>query len=115
MRLTKNSVGVFQSVIEKVGLTRMLATMALPISRTQQAVVTAFASLVTSDARLSRLLENKVSRKQIEDWWRCETRLDIGGLPDGLVDWSPAAPLLTPEIPVGVCVLLWTSLTRVFL
>ncbi len=60
VRLTKHNVQVFQSVIEKVGLTRMLSTMALPITRTQQAVVTAFALLVTSDARLSRLLDNKV-------------------------------------------------------
>ena len=60
VRLTKQNVQVFQSVIEKVGLTKMLTTMALPITRTQQAVITAFATLITSDARLSRLLENKV-------------------------------------------------------
>ena len=61
VRLTKQNVQVFQSVIEKVGLTKMLTTMALPITRTQQAVITAFATLITSEARLSRLLENKVT------------------------------------------------------
>ena len=59
-RLTKHSVSVFQGVIEKVGLPKMLSTMALPITRLQQAVITMFGCLITSDARLTRLIQDKV-------------------------------------------------------
>ena len=64
-RLTKHSVAVFQSVIEKVGLPKMLSTMALPITRIQQSVITMFACLVNSDARLTRIIQDKV-----RPWWR---------------------------------------------
>ena len=58
--LTKHSVAIFQNVLEKVGLGRVLAAMAMPVSRVQQAVVTMFAAVVTADGRQARLLLDKV-------------------------------------------------------
>ena len=59
-RITKHNSGVFQNVIEKVGLPKMLTTMAIPVNRIQQAILTMFASLITSEVRLTRLLQEKV-------------------------------------------------------
>lgn len=59
-RLTKHSIGVFQNVIDKVGLPKILTTMVLPITRIQQAVITMFASLITADVRLNRVIQDKV-------------------------------------------------------
>ena len=59
-RLTKHNVAVFQNVIEKVGLQKMLSALAVPISRVQQNMLTMFAALITSDARLTRLVQDKV-------------------------------------------------------
>ena len=62
-RLTKHNVSVFQSVIEKVGLPKILNTMQLQVTRIQQAIITMFACLITSDsssARITRLLQDKV-------------------------------------------------------
>lgn len=58
-RMTKHSVGVFQNVIEKAGLRRALEVLATPVSRIQQAVVTMFLALITSDLRLTRILQDR--------------------------------------------------------
>ena len=71
-RISKHSIAVFQSVVEKVGLPKMLDTMVLPINRIQQAVVTMFASLITSDTRLTRVIHDKVVKRcdVLEDFWQ---------------------------------------------
>ena len=59
-RMTRHSISVFQTAIEKVSLPKMLSTMSMPISRIQQAVITMFAALITSEVRLNRVIQDKV-------------------------------------------------------
>jgi hypothetical protein len=54
---------MFQNVIEKVGMPKVLSTLALPITRIQQATVTMLAMLLSSDTRLHRFLQDKVSAR----------------------------------------------------
>ena len=61
-RLSKHNVGMFQNVIEKVGMPKVLSTLSLPITRIQQATVTMLAMLLSSDTRLHRFLQDKVSQ-----------------------------------------------------
>ncbi|XP_064646752.1 serine/threonine-protein kinase ULK4-like [Lineus longissimus] len=58
-RLTKHNPGVFQSVIDKVGLSKILGSLAIGISRVQQAIVTMFTALVVSGAHLQRMMQDK--------------------------------------------------------
>jgi serine/threonine-protein kinase ULK4 len=59
-RITKLSVGIFQNVLDKVGLPKLLAAMVTPVTRIQQAMVTMFLMLINSDVRLTRLIQDKV-------------------------------------------------------
>lgn len=58
--MTRHNISVFQTAIEKVSLPSMLATMSLPITRVQQALITMFGALITSDVRLNRVIQDKV-------------------------------------------------------
>lgn len=46
--------------MEKVGLPKVLGTLAIPIARIQQAVVTMFVALAASDAKTARITQDKV-------------------------------------------------------
>ena len=46
--------------MEKVGLNKLLSTMAMPVTRVQQAVVTMFAAHLLTDTHQTRLLQSKV-------------------------------------------------------
>lgn len=72
-RLTKHNVSVFQSVIEKVGLPRILGVMQLQVTRIQQAVITMFACLITADtsSRITRLIQDKVLCALLLLWAIC--------------------------------------------
>ena len=59
-RISKHSISVFQNVVEKVGLPKLLAAMATPVTRIQQAMVTMFLALITADTRLTRIIQDKV-------------------------------------------------------
>lgn len=64
-RITKHNVSIFQSVIDKVGLSHILDALVVGINRVQQAIVTMFAQLIASGAHLSRLMQDKVSSTHI--------------------------------------------------
>ncbi|KAK6166744.1 hypothetical protein SNE40_023371 [Patella caerulea] len=50
---------VFQSVIDTVGLTTVLTSLTLGISRVQQAVITMFGALIGSGVHINRFLQDK--------------------------------------------------------
>lgn len=59
-RLCKQQAAIFQAIIEKIGLPKVLSTLAIPIARIQQAVVTMFIALAASDAKTARIVQDKV-------------------------------------------------------
>ncbi|XP_033625022.1 serine/threonine-protein kinase ULK4-like isoform X3 [Asterias rubens] len=58
-RVTRQSVAIFQSVIDKVGLPNILEALAVNITKVQQALVTMFAALLTEGSHLQRLIHDK--------------------------------------------------------
>ncbi|XP_041374855.1 serine/threonine-protein kinase ULK4-like isoform X2 [Gigantopelta aegis] len=58
-RLTWHNAQVFQSVIDTVGLSAVLAALMLGISRVQQSIVTMFGALLASGSHLTRLIQDK--------------------------------------------------------
>ncbi|XP_038077861.1 serine/threonine-protein kinase ULK4-like [Patiria miniata] len=58
-RLTRQSVAIFQSVIDKVGLPNVLEALSVNITKVQQALVTMFAALLTEGSHLQRLVQDK--------------------------------------------------------
>ena len=58
--MTRQSVAIFQSVIDKVGLPNILEALAVNITKVQQALVTMFAALLTEGSHLQRLIHDKV-------------------------------------------------------
>ena len=59
-RLTRQSVAIFQSVIDKVGLPNVLEALAVNITKVQQALITMFAALLMEGSHLQRLVQDKV-------------------------------------------------------
>ncbi|KAG2465133.1 ULK4 kinase, partial [Polypterus senegalus] len=58
-RISRHTVGAFQSVIDKVGLPAVLNTLALGISRVQQCMLTMFSAMLLSGVHLQRLVQEK--------------------------------------------------------
>ncbi|XP_046884372.1 serine/threonine-protein kinase ULK4 isoform X1 [Hypomesus transpacificus] len=58
-RITRHSVGVFQSVIDKVGLPAVLDSLVLGISRVQQHLLTMLAAMLCSGTHTHRLVTEK--------------------------------------------------------
>ena len=59
-RISRQTPGVFQSVLDKVGAPKIRAALAQPVTRVQQAVITMILGLMTSDMRHTRFLLDKV-------------------------------------------------------
>ncbi|XP_074642606.1 serine/threonine-protein kinase ULK4-like [Tubulanus polymorphus] len=58
-RISKQSPAVFQSVIDKIGISNVLNAMSAGISRVQQAIITMIGGLIASGAHLQRLMQDK--------------------------------------------------------
>ncbi|KAM9575172.1 serine/threonine-protein kinase ULK4 isoform 2-T2 [Guaruba guarouba] len=58
-RITRHSPNAFQSVIEKVGLTAVLNSLANGISKTQQYMLTMFLAMLSCGIHLQRLVQEK--------------------------------------------------------
>ncbi|XP_022082290.1 serine/threonine-protein kinase ULK4-like isoform X3 [Acanthaster planci] len=58
-RLTRQSVSIFQSVIDKVGLPNVLEALAVNITKVQQALATMFAALLMEGTHIQRLVQDK--------------------------------------------------------
>ncbi|NWR91577.1 ULK4 kinase, partial [Furnarius figulus] len=58
-RITRSSPGVFQSVIEKVGLTAVLNSLANGICKIQQCMLTMFSAMLSSGIHPQRLIQEK--------------------------------------------------------
>eukprot|EP00063_Salmo_salar_P030055 XP_014004890.1 PREDICTED: serine/threonine-protein kinase ULK4-like [Salmo salar] len=63
-RITRLSASAFQSVIDKVGLPAILASLVSGISRVQQHILTMFSAMLASGAhaQLHRLVQERVCR-----------------------------------------------------
>jgi serine/threonine-protein kinase ULK4 len=60
--LSRCNHNVFQNVLDKVGLPKVLTAMSLPVTKIQQGVITMFIRLMTSEARACRFLQDKVDK-----------------------------------------------------
>ncbi|XP_072174268.1 serine/threonine-protein kinase ULK4-like [Diadema setosum] len=58
-RICRHSVTIFQSIIDKVGLPKVLEGLAVNISRVQQALVTMFAHLLTEGSHIQRITQDR--------------------------------------------------------
>ncbi|XP_019364443.1 PREDICTED: serine/threonine-protein kinase ULK4 isoform X1 [Gavialis gangeticus] len=58
-RITRHSPSAFQSVIEKVGLTAVLNSLATGICKVQQYILTMFAAMLSCGIHLQRLIQEK--------------------------------------------------------
>ncbi|ESO86237.1 hypothetical protein LOTGIDRAFT_220770 [Lottia gigantea] len=58
-RIIWQSPGLFQNVIDTAGLTTILSSLTLGISRVQQAVITMFGALIGTGLHINRLLQDK--------------------------------------------------------
>jgi len=58
--LSRNNASVFQNVLDKVGLPKVLASLSVPVVKIQQAVITMFIILVTSESCTCHFLQDKV-------------------------------------------------------
>ncbi|XP_063952872.1 serine/threonine-protein kinase ULK4-like [Lytechinus pictus] len=58
-RICRHSVSIFQSILDKVGLPKVLEGLAVNISRVQQALVTMFGHLLTEGSHVQRITQDK--------------------------------------------------------
>ncbi|XP_030856242.1 serine/threonine-protein kinase ULK4 [Strongylocentrotus purpuratus] len=58
-RICRHSFGIFQSILDKVGLPKVLEGLAVNISRVQQALVTMFGHLLTEGSHVQRTTQDK--------------------------------------------------------
>ncbi|CAH1788788.1 unnamed protein product [Owenia fusiformis] len=58
-RISRCSVNIFQSIIDKVGLPKILDTLSIGVSKIQQALVTMFGLLLSTGSHVSRLWQDK--------------------------------------------------------
>jgi len=59
-RISRQTPGVFQNVLEKVGAPKIRAALAQPVTRVQQSIITMILGLVTSDVHHRHFLLDKV-------------------------------------------------------
>lgn len=59
-RITRHSPTAFQNVIEKVGLTSVINSLASAICKVQQYMLTLFSAMLSCGIHLQRLIQEKV-------------------------------------------------------
>lgn len=59
-RITRHSPTAFQNVIEKVGLTSVIHSLASAICKVQQYMLTLFSAMLSCGIHLQRLIQEKV-------------------------------------------------------
>ena len=70
-RISRQTPGVFQNVVDKVGAPKIRAALAQPVTRVQQAIITMILGLVTSDVRHTHFLLDKVTVMSLKNIVHC--------------------------------------------